>query len=367
MIWKQSLVAFIFLSNALSAQNKQADSLLTSIYPNDQPGVSVIIKQHGKTLYQKSTGIANLNSGTAISSATNFNICSLTKQMTAYAIVELALQKKLSLNDPICKFLPGISNSTGQKITIKHLLSHSSGLIDHYNLVDRKAFRHFLDKDAYEAIKQIDSTYFPAGSSYRYSNTAFCLLALVIEKVSGKSYPDYMQQSIFRPLQMNHSLIRLPDSKILNQALGYDYEPTNKSFKLNDINESIFFSTMGDGGVYTSINDYIKWVEAIRTGKGINPEITRLTLAKQNPVDRKRDLHYGFGWFVSGQGKDRCYYHTGSNGGFRTIVYINPAAAYSLVIFSNRTGVDLEELAKKLNNLFGIDNHSFIPLEDLIS
>ena len=366
---KKLIFALALLPGVVVAQNEtgKLDSVLTSIYRNDQPGLSVIIRKGEQTLYQRSIGLADMKTQTHITPATNFNICSLTKQITAYALVKLFREKKLSLDDPIRKFFPDMNPVTANAIRVRNLLNHSSGLVDHYDLVDRKAFQHFLDKDAYEAVKKSESTYFPVGTSYRYSNTAFCLLALIIEKVSGKTYPEYIQENIFKPLKMDNSLVLIPDRPVKNRALGYNWDAGSGTFKLNDLNESIFFSTMGDGGVYTSVNDYIKWGEAFQNGKVLDKDIINQVRTRQNPVDAKRGLYYGYGWFVSGNEKNRCYYHTGSNGGFRTLVYCNPAARYSLVIFSNRTGVDLEELAKKLNSILKIDNCSFIALESLIS
>lgn len=365
----KKLLLILFVANSLFAQKEsiKIDSILSSIYGNDKPGVSVIIKKNGATVYKRSIGLAVLGNNCPINSETNFNICSLTKQITAYAVTKLSFEKKISLDDPIIKFFPEMNPKVANKIKIRNLLNHSSGLIDHYNLVDRKAFKHFLDKDAFEAIKSIDSTYFPVGKSYRYSNTAFCLLALVIEKVTGESYPEYIKEKVFKPLKMNNSLVLEIGKDIKNRALGYDFEAQTLSYKLNDVDESPFFSTMGDGGVYTSIEDYIKWVEALRENKILKKQVIAEVHKKQNAIIKDKDLYYGFGWFVSGKYKNLCYYHTGSNGGFRTIVYTNPAAKYSLVIFSNQNAVDLEVLAKKLNQIYKIDNSSFIALDSLIS
>jgi CubicO group peptidase (beta-lactamase class C family) len=263
------------------------------------------------------------------------------------------------------KYFPDFNSKVSGIVTIRHLLTHSSGIVDHYNYVDKTLFKEFWDKDVLNAIKSVDSVYFPAGSAYRYSNTAFCILSLIIEHVSGDSFPEFIQKNIFKPLKMNNSDVIKPDFKISDRAFGYDFE--NDSFKISDARESLFFSTRGDGGIYTSIDDYLKWIMAIQNGNILDSNIIKEAQSAQFPISTTRNLYYGFGWFVAGSGDNKIVFHPGSNGGFRTIIVMIPSKKYSVVIFSNRTGIDLEDLVHEINKIFKIDDKAYVKLESLIS
>lgn len=362
------LSCYLFLIAIQGFSQKETnslDSLMSSIYHKDFPGAAIAIVKNGEVFFKKGYGIANTDTKDLITSSTNFNICSMTKQFAAYGILKLAGEKKLSLNDKISKYFPDFNSKVANQVSIRNLLTHSSGIVDHYDYVDKALFKEFWDKDVLNAIKSVDSVYFPDGSKYRYSNTAFCLLSQIIEHVSGQPYPAFIQENIFRPLKMNNSDVIKPHFKISHRALGYEFE--NDSFKIADAGESLFFSTMGDGGVYTSIDDYLKWVMAIQNGKVLDPEIIKEAQSAQFTIDAKRNLSYGYGWFVAGYGENKIVYHTGSNGGFRTIIFMIPSKKYSVVIFSNRTGIDLEDLVREINKIFKIDDSKFVKLDSLIS
>ena len=346
-------------------ENVRIDSLMSSLYKNGAPGAAIAVVKNGAVVFKKGYGVADLNTGKRITTSTNFNICSMTKQFTAYGILQLQSRKKLSLDDRLTKYFPNFTPAIARTVSIRNLLTHSSGIVDHYSYVDKKRFTEFWDKDVLTAIQSVDSAYFPSGSHYRYSNSAFCLLSLIIEKCSGKSYPEYMRTAVLGPLKMKRSGIIHPEFKIANRALGYEFE--KDSFKISDAKESLFFSTMGDGGMYTSIDDYVKWILAIQQKKIFDPKIMQAAQSPQFPIDSARNLSYGYGWFVAGSGDAKVVYHTGSNGGFRTIVFTKPAEKYSVIIFSNRTGIDLEDLVRAINKITGVDDTAYVKLESLIS
>jgi len=363
------ILSFLLILIATQAftqnENKSIDSIMSSIYTKDHPGAAIAIVKNGEVVFKKGYGIANIDSKELIRSSTNFNICSMTKQFTAYSILKLDGEKKLSMDDKIVKYFPDFNSKIAGNVTIRHLLTHSSGIVDHYDYVDKKLFDSFWDKDVLNAVKSVDSVYFPAGTKYRYSNTAFCLLSQIIEQVSGYSYPEFIHEYIFKPLKMDNSAVINPDFKVSERAYGYNFE--NDSFKISDARESLFFSTMGDGGIYTSIDDYLKWIMAIQNRKVLNSKLIKEAQSAHITIDSTLNLSYGYGWFVAGSGNNKTVYHTGSNGGFRTIIVMVPSKKYSVVIFSNRTGIDLEDLVRKINKVYRIDNSAYVKLETLIS
>jgi D-alanyl-D-alanine carboxypeptidase len=350
-----------------NAQNESTriDSLMSALYAAGNPGAAIAIVKNGTVVFKKGYGVADLDTKKPITPSTNFNICSMTKQFTAYSILQLQHEGKLSLDDKLARFFPDYVPRVAGSVTVRQLLTHSSGIVDHYTYVDTRVYKEFWDKDVLTTVQSVDSVYFPPGSRYRYSNTAYCLLSLVTERLSGETYPAYVCGHIFAPLNMKRSSVIQPDFRISDRALGYEWK--NDSFKILDAKESLFFSTMGDGGVYTSIDDYLQWIKSLHQNRMLDPSLVREAQSPQFLIDSARNISYGYGWFVAGSGDAKLVYHTGSNGGFRTIVFTKPAENYALVIFSNRTGIDLEDLIRIINKIYGVDDKVFVKLESLIS
>ena len=228
-----AVLSFLFVSQPLFPQArpakniKQIDSLLQRVYSDSLPGISIGILQNGSVLFTHGYGVKNINSKERITPATNFNIASLTKQFTALAILQLAEQNKLSLRDKLSRFFPAMNRRIADSINVQQLLSHTSGVYDHYNYVDTKGLQHGHDKDVYKAIANLDSLYFTPGTKFRYSNTAYCLLALVVEKVSGLSYHEYLKRYIFHPAGMEKTRVWNETVAIPDEATGYDRDSTS--------------------------------------------------------------------------------------------------------------------------------------------
>ena len=328
----------------------QVDSLLKTIYRDNEPGASIAILQNNR-LFKHSYGLRDLKTTEKITSKTNFNIGSLTKQFTAMAILQLAARKKLSLQDHLDKFFPELTKKIAETVNVQQLLTHSSGIIDHYDYVDTKQIRHAHDADVLNGIKNIDSSYFTPGSNYRYSNTAFCLLALIIERLSGMPYATYLKKNIFEPLGMTNTSVWSENEAIRYVATGYEYEKLTGSFQRSCADENIFFSTEGDGGIYTSIDDYLKWMRALQSGKIFSATSVKLARSPQFPINKEKHLSYGYGWFVDKSSVPSKIYHSGTNGGFRTYSFTIPDERYMIVVFSNRTGIDLEQLVSEINKI----------------
>jgi D-alanyl-D-alanine carboxypeptidase len=368
---KLILLFCLFASQFSFAQNagQRIDSMLQTIYKPGEPGIAIAIEMNGKVFFKNAYGLADLEGGTKNSPTSNFNVGSLTKQFTAFSILQLASKNKLSLSDKLIKFFPDFNKRLGNIFTIQQLLTHSSGIIDHYAFVDTNVVRHATDKDVFNAVKNIDSTYFAPGTHYRYSNAAYCLLALIIEKLSGMSYPEYIRKNIFLPLSMNESQVFQVDAIISSRVLGYD--TAQNGFKRLDAADAIFFSTEGDGGVYTSVTDYVKWFHALQNGTLLGKEWIAKARSPQFSVNTENELSYGYGWFVrmfaSRPADETEVYHTGSNGGFRAISFTIPSKNYLIVILSNRTGVDLENIVQEINKILRMDGKSYTKIDGLES
>ncbi|MFT4154415.1 serine hydrolase domain-containing protein [Parafilimonas sp.] len=368
-----TVIVFACFSVALTAQQpafklneQKTDSLLHKTYPSSLPGISIGIVQNGKTVYKKSYGISNINTGNQLTDSSNFNICSLTKQFTAIAILQLEQKHLLSLNDKLSRFFPAMNKKLADAITVKQLLTHTSGIPDHYSYTNTAGMQHAHNMDVYTAVKHADSTYFTPGTKFRYSNTAYCLLALIIEKLSGETYNDYMAEHVFKPAGMKHTVIWNETATIFNEVTAYERDSLNNLIR-SGANEHIFFSTEGDGGIYASVNDYIQWFTALQGGKVFNRKIVDKARSLAFIIDKNKKTGYGFGWFIDEQDDHPKVYHSGDNGGFRTYCFSIPAFSYLIVIFANRNDVDVEKIVQQIVHLQFPTLKNFTPIEVLTS
>jgi D-alanyl-D-alanine carboxypeptidase len=358
---------FFFIRGFCQSAESKIDSLMNTYYQSGLPGAVISIVQNNKPVFIKGYGVANLSTGQPLGPDANFNIGSLTKQFTAFALLDLFYKGKFSLTDSIGKFLK--LPMPIASIRISQLLNHSSGIPDHYAFVDTNWVKHATDRDVLTAMQRADTLYFSSGSRYRYSNTAYCLLGMLIEKISGISYGEYLQKNIFSPLDIRNALVFKVNQVIPDRVIGYDLSRQGKFIK-SDAEESIFFSTEADGGIYISMNNYMKWCRAIESGKFSATQMMQRAWKEQTPVDSAHGLWYGNGWFIqSATVGQKIIYHTGFNGGFRTVVFMIPTRDYCISLFSNRSDIDLESIVSKINLILSIPDNSFIksgPFESFI-
>lgn len=348
------LLLFCYNSYAqtMNEKIKQVDRYLQQTYPANEPGVAIGIMAGGKPLFTKGYGLATLSPAEKINSATLFNIASLTKQFTAMAIRKLCDRGELALNDSIGAWLPGLAPAIG-RVSIAQLLSHQSGIADHYGYVDAGGLRHAYDAQVLAAVQKMDTLAAPPGTLYHYSNTAFCLLGMIIEKRTGRLYADYLKEEVLMPAGMPHSFIWREDRPVPAAASGYDKHKTG--FVRSGPDENVFFTTEADGGLYSSIDDYLHWAQYII------PQMppAQFTIASQP------DLHYGYGWFITKQSKQAVYLHSGSNGGFRSYVIMIPATHFALFLFSNRSDKNIEQQAQAIFRLLYPGAEALPAVQDL--
>jgi CubicO group peptidase (beta-lactamase class C family) len=324
--WLITCLVYTLGSNAQLA--KRLDSLLYQ-QAAGQPGFALLVEQDGRLLYNKQAGLANIATKEKIQASTNFRMASLTKQFTAMGILLLEKAHQLSVNDPIGKYLNGLPAGIGKQIRIKHLLTHSSGIMDYEELMPAAQTTQLLDADVLLLLEKHDTTYFTPGTQFRYSNSGFCLLALIIEKVSHQSYAAFIKQKIFTPLHMNASVVYEKNRAIAQRAMGYAKDSIGNTF-LSD--QSVTSATKGDGGVYTSINGYCKWVHALQHNSLLNlaAVLQRIHFAAGDVPNS----FYSAGWFYVTT-KPEVWFHSGSTCGFNNYVITVPAKKISIVFFSN--------------------------------
>jgi CubicO group peptidase (beta-lactamase class C family) len=334
---------------AMANIEPKIDALFREYDRPNTPGASVMILQHGKVLFAKGYGLADVEARIPCATNTNFRLASVTKQFTAMAVMLLAERKKLSLEETLPDFFPEFPEY-GRHITVRHLLTHTSGLIDYEDIIPPGTTIPVLDRDVLRLLLQQHHAYFPAGSKFKYCNSAYALLALIIEARSGQTFADFLRQNIFAPLKMNQTLAyEQGSSTISNRAFGYSARANSAGFDRTD--QSLTSSVLGDGGIYSSVADLRKWDDVLYTTRLAR----RKTLAQiftPGPETDHAGTRYAFGWYIGTYRGLEEIWHSGNSRGFSTRIARYPQKQFTVIILANRTDARLSEIPHQIADLF---------------
>jgi len=280
-------------------------------YDGNVPGAAMSVSIHGEPIFFKIYGRANLETGDTVKLATNFRLASVTKQFTATCVMILNEVGKLSYDDSLRDLLPEFPHYA-EGIKIRQMLQHTSGIRDYDDFTPENYKGQLVDGDVLEMLIKQDSTYFPPGSEYRYSNSAYVLLGLVVERLSEDTFSEFISREIFKPLGMGGSVLHVKgDTSIMNRAYGY--AKIGENFVYND--QSSGSLLLGDGGVYSNVVDLVKW-------------------------DSGEETNYGYGWHITEYKGVKLLYHGGSTAGFRNLFIRAPEFGISIIILTNRNTLD---------------------------
>src|SRR5216683_3256490 len=352
---------------------QKIDELFRAVTDDESPGLAVLVRKNGRAVFERGYGVRDLHSKAQIDAHTNFRLASFTKQFTAMAIMLLVHDGKLRYGETLTEIFPDFP-AYGKSITIGNLLNHTSGLPDYGDLMD--AFekksgptwspqKQIQDAEVLELLKKEKAGKFAPGTSWSYSNSGYVVLGLIVSKVSGKTLGDFLHARIFVPLEMNHTIVfQNGKNKVAKRAFGHSRE--NNALKETD--QSSTSATLGDGGIYSNLEDLAKWDDALRnhtlmSEKDFQPALAPVKLNDRSEPHWPREpsddnLHpgkpvsYGFGWFLDPyQGRQRMW-HTGSTMGFRTVFErFTEGDVLSVIILCNRTDLDVEKLALQVADL----------------
>jgi len=262
------ILSSLIVVNCQPGIERKIDRLFKSYKNKNVPGASLLVIKDGAPIISQCSGAANIEQRILVQSNTNFRLASFTKQFTAMCIAKLEEQGKLNYNQTLNKIFPDFP-AYGENITINHLIHHTSGLIDYESLIPDTATVQILDGDILKMMMDLDSTYFPPGTKYKYSNSAYAVLARIIEKVSGISFAQYLKENIFDPLEMKNTVAYEQGiSEVKQRAFGYAVD--NDEFIFKD--QSLTSAVLGDGGIYSSVDDLFKWDQALYTDKLVSSE-----------------------------------------------------------------------------------------------
>lgn len=340
------------LANAAVAQNTklaaEVDSLFGEFNQPNKPGAAVMVIRDGKVLFAKGYGLANVEKQTRCDTNTNFRLASVSKQFTAMAVMILAERKKLSLDERLTDFFPEFP-AYGKKITVRHLLTHTSGLRDYEDAIPKGTTIPVLDRDVLRLMLAQDKTDFAPGSKYHYSNTGFALLAMIVEVRSRQTFATFLRENIFVPLGMANTLAYEQGiSAVPNRAMGH----TLGTNGVEQTDQSLSSSVLGDGGIYSSVTDLFKWDAALYSTKLVPKKILEQIFTPHVVTDRQH-AGYGFGWFIEKYHGEKKIWHSGGTCGFTTRIERFSEKKFSTIILTNRRDAQpqLVEISQKLADL----------------
>lgn len=325
------LLAIFFFSGIAFGQkshHEQLDSLFTSLYNKGMFNGNVLVADKGNIIFEKSYGLANEETKQKLNSQTVFELASVSKQFTAMCIVLLHKQGKLSYDDLVSEYIPELSFYGN--ISIRNLLNHTGGLPDYMELFEEKwdKTKFAVNQDVVDILAtHKPQAVFQPGSQFEYSNTGYALLGLIIEKVSGKTFGQFLEENIFRPLEMKSTFVyrsRFEPRKVVNYALGYVTDSLGNKVLLNSFGKEFYTyyldGIVGDGMVNSTGGDLLKWDRALYTDRLVGPEDKDLIFSPSKTTDGKEN-NYGFGWGISNSGKyGKVVSHSGGWAGYVTFI-----------------------------------------------
>jgi Beta-lactamase class C and other penicillin binding proteins len=315
----------------------QVDALMAQW--KESPGAAVLVVQDGRILLSKGYGLSNVETKEPIRPDTVFDLASVSKQFTAMAILMLAERGKLSLDDPLSKFFPEFP-PYAQKITVRHILNHTSGLPDYMQIftaagkIDKDWKSGGFEPTSADTVKLLaeqKELRFAPGEKWEYSNSGYVVLGQIAGKAAGQPLPQFLKENVFQKLGMKNTLVSDESKpKIKNRAISYgmeagkyanaDYTPLNLIY--------------GDGNVNTTIEDMFLWDQALYTEKLVKAATLKqaFTVGK---LTSGKETEYGFGWFVGQYGGLEIVAHSGGWAGFRTDITRFPQEKFTVVVLSN--------------------------------
>jgi CubicO group peptidase (beta-lactamase class C family) len=339
--------------------SKQIDLTFTALNHNDQPGGAVLILRRGDVALERGYGVTDLRSRHLIDAHTNFRLASVSKQFTAMAVMLLVHDGKLHYQDKLSDVSPGFP-AYGKNITIQNLLNHTSGLLDYEDLMPRydnvpsQQIPQISDPGVLELLKEQTRTKFSPGSRWDYSNSGYVVLGTIVAKISGLSFPQFLQERIFSPLGMKNTVAYVKgQNQVPNRAYGY----TKVGKVWDETDQSPTSATLGDGGIYSSLQDLAKWDDALRRNTLVSAgEMSVATIPVKPPQDGVQTpdgapADYGFGWFLNSYHGHKRMWHYGETVGFRTSIQRFIDDDLTVIVLCNQANASAIDLALKVADL----------------
>lgn len=342
VIFSTYLLMLSYTNTIDDSKSAKVDELFDTVIKPDTPGAAVIVIQNGNILHKNGYGLANLELDVPVAPNTKFRLCSLSKQFTAMAIMQLYDRGLLNLDDTIIKYLPEYVK--WEKVTIRHLLNHTSGIT---SFPKPKSWQEpYTFEKMIETFKD-EPLEFPPGERFSYCNNGYDVMAYLIEKVTGKCYEAYMKDNIFQPTGMIDSGCDYCTPITKNRASGY-------AFKDGKLENPYFYDTsllIASGGLYSTVEDMYLWDQALYTDKLVKQSTLEQAFIPGTLNDGSK-TSYGFGWMIHDYFGLRELDHLGGQPGFSTYIGRYIDVHFTIVILSNDPRLDRVDLAHKILDIY---------------
>ena len=328
---------------------RAVDRVFDAWRSTDGPGCAVGVSRNNRVVYERGYGMANLETGTPITPASIFHVASVSKQFTAAAIMLLVRDGKLALDDDIRKYLPEIPDY-GTRITIRHLLNHTSGLRDQWALLGLARGRfeenRITEADVMDVVPRQRALNFTPGAEYLYSNTGYTLAAVIVKRVSGKSLREFADERIFKPLGMSSTHFH-DDYTMLVPGRTSAYAPRGSGWRVSIPN----YDTYGATSLFTTVGDLLKWEANFE-----NPVVGDRDLLAQMQISGRLtsgdSTGYGLGLSVGRYRGARLVEHGGADAGYRTVASRFPEDGLAVVVLCNAASADPTALARGVSDIY---------------
>ena len=327
----------------------EVDALFAKWNSLDTPGAAVVVVKDGMVVYRKGFGCAQLEYGIPIMPSTVFHVASVSKQFTAMAITMLEEAGRLSANDDIRKYIPELPDF-GKTVTIRHLLNHTSGLRDQWDLLILSGWRMddvITQADIMDRLRRQKELNFAPGEEYLYSNSGFTLLAEVVGRVSGQPFTDWTRDNIFRPLGMTSTHFHLDHQEVVkDRAYSYEGEP-GKGFKQSVLN----YANVGATSLFTTVEDMANWLRNFDDKRVGGPAVLAKMLTK-GVLNNGKEIPYARGVQVDEYKGLKMIGHSGGDAGFRSDVIYFPGERFGVAIFSNLGSFPPGTLTRQIADIY---------------
>ncbi len=337
-----SLMVTLHLTALAQPNEAVIDKLISDVYKPGEPGAALLIAEKGKVVYRKAFGMADLELNVPMKPEMVFEIGSMTKQMTAVAVLMLMEEGKLSLQDEITKYIPDYPVQ-GHKITIHHLLTHTSGIKSYTSMQEwQPLWRNDMTPEEMIDLFKNQPMDFAPGEHYLYNNSAYFMLGYVIEKASGMSYGKFLKERIFKPLKMNNSYYGSHEQIIQGRASGYQ--------KKEDFVNAEYLSLTqpyAAGSVMSNVDDLLTWQMAVRDNKLVKKETMQLAFTDYRLNDGK-PIHYGYGWGLNDINGSPTIEHSGGIFGYTTNGIWLPEEDVYVVMLTNRDDIGPGDISTRV-------------------
>jgi CubicO group peptidase (beta-lactamase class C family) len=343
--WSGSSLA----ANDSSGESARVDQLFAAWDKPTSPGCALSVMKDGRIVYERGYGMADLDHDLKITPSSVFHVASMSKQFTAASILMLAQQGKISLDDPARKYVPELPDF-GVPITLRHLLHHTSGLRDQWDLLTLAGWRYSLDlitdEDVLAVMSRQKDLNFQPGSKFLYSNTGFTLLAQVVKNVSGQSFRSFTSEHLFAPLGMSHTHFRDNHAEIVHD-IAYGYVQHDGSFNLSIPN----FDTVGATSLLTTVEDLAAWDENFYIARVGGPALIS-QMQERGHLNDGTELNYAAGLFIEKYRGLNIVEHAGADAGYKAELMRFPDQHFSVALLCNLANINPSALSRRVADIY---------------